>query len=180
MRPRPPLLAALALALLSACATTPRPRSTARASVAAPPRAPATATSPAPPSSPSSQSPSHTLAPLAVTAPPRDPLAFDITATSDLPAAPASSSLPFARSVERALAPLKPALAECLRALGAPARRVVRLTVDEEGALHARPPQDFSLSPADARCLDGVLRAGEVQPPPPRAMPFDLRVDVGE
>lgn len=113
--------------------------------------------------------------PLAVEA--AAPLEFTITARSDLPTVP-SSAQPFERAVARALEPVRPLLAECLRALGAPARHVVRVTIDDEGALTPRPPQAFALAPADQRCLDGALRAVTVDPPPPRAMPWDVRVEV--
>lgn len=165
-------LALLALTLVAACASTsahvtrdpPRPRAHRVAPVApATPRA----TPPAP-------------SPITVHASAPEPLEFNITANSDLPPAPASTAQPYARIVESSLAPLRPALAECLRPLGAPARHTVRITVDEEGALELRPPQEFVLDAPDARCLDGVLRAGRVEPAPPRAIPYDLRVDVAQ
>ncbi len=174
---RAPTLSTLVLIVAQGCASTPTPVARAAPrSRAAVRRATTTASAPAPP--PPQQRVNAT--PIAVQARAPEPLEFNITATSDLPPAPASSSQPYARIVESAVAPLRPALAECLRSLGAPAHHLVRLTVDEEGALAPRPPQEFTLRAVDARCLDGVLRAGRVDPPPPRAIPYDLRVDVAE
>lgn len=168
-----PAALSLLFALATACASTPRP-----AARPAPRHAPATFPPvSAPVAQPVAPAPP---APIEVRAPPANPLAFDITASSDLPPQPASTAQPYARIVDAAVAPLRPALAECLRPLGAPARHVVRITVDEEGALHPRPPQEFVLSARDARCLDGVLRAATVEPAPPRALPYDLRVDVAQ
>ncbi len=167
----PPLLA---LALASACASTPTPA--ARALPRRPPRAAAQA----PPATDAPRPAAAPTAPIAVRATAPEPLEFNITASSDLPPPPASTSQPYARIIDASVATLRPALAECLRALGAPARHTVRVIVDEEGSLHARPPQEFTLAAPDARCLDGVLRAGRVDPPPPRALPYDLRVDVAE
>lgn len=170
-------LSLVILVFASACATTttPIPRTARRTRT--PSRNQATTDASPPPSTPSQP---VNAAPIAVQARAPEPLEFNITATSDLPLAPASTSQPYARIVEAAVAPLRPAIAECMRSLGAPAHHVVRITVDEEGALAPRPPQEFTLRAIDARCLDGVLRAGRVDPPPPRAIPYDLRVDVAE
>lgn len=164
----------LALALASACASTPTP--TARTL----PRRPARAAIQAQPVPEAPRPVTAPTAPIAVRATAPEPLEFNITASSDLPPAPASTSQPYARIIDASVATLRPALAECLRALGAPARHTLRVIIDEEGSIQPRPPQEFTLSAPDARCLDGVLRAGRVEPPPPRALPYDLRVDVSE
>ncbi len=158
-----------ALAILAGCASTPPPppRVAARRAAAAPP----------PPPPPPSPPPA---APIEVRARPSNPLEFDITASSDLPPPPPSTAQPYERLIDGAVAPLRPALAECLRALGAPARRLVRVTVEEDGSLRPRPPQDFSLPARGAACLDGVLRAATVEPAPPRAVPYDIRVEVAQ
>jgi hypothetical protein len=104
-------------------------------------------------------------------------LEFSITARSDLPTA-ASTAVPFTQTVEAVVAGLRPSLAACLRSLGAPARRTVRIIIDDDGSMRTRPPQEYVLSGRDAACVEGVLRAATVEPAPPRAMPYDLRVDV--
>lgn len=133
----------------------------------------------APPAPPPAPSAAPRPAPTNVTATPSSPLEFNITASSDLPPAGVSTNRPYTEIVDAALAPVRPALAECLRALGAPARRSVRVTLDPGGEVRPRPPQNFVLSPHDARCMEGVLRAVTLDPPPPREMPYDLAVEVG-
>jgi hypothetical protein len=169
---RAPPLTLFALTLLGACAST-SPHVTRD-----PLRPRAQRVTPVAPVAPRVNPPAPSPIVVRATAP--EPLEFNITANSDLPPAPASTAQPYARIVESSLAPLRPALAECLRPLGAPARHTVRITVDEEGTLLLRPPQEFTLDAPDARCLDGVLRAGRVEPAPPRAIPYDLRVDVAQ
>lgn len=164
----------LALALASACASTPTPAARTL------PRRPARAAIQAQPVPEAPRPVAAPTAPIAVRATAPEPLEFNITASSDLPPAPTSTSQPYARIIDASVATLRPALAECLRALGAPARHTLRVIIDEEGSIQPRPPQEFTLSAPDARCLDGVLRAGRVEPPPPRALPYDLRVDVSE
>jgi hypothetical protein len=159
---------ALAAALLSACAAAPPPRvvspPTRRAPAAAPPR------EDAPPLPPP---------PLEVrAAAPAEPLEFNVTGRSDLPAGSSSTAQPYERIVDATLGPVRPALAECLRGLGAPARRVVRVTLEDDGTVRPRPPQDYALSARDASCVVGVLRGTTLDPAPPRAIPYDIRVEV--
>lgn len=160
-------LAASILAV--ACASTPpRPVSARRPSPVVAPRD-------RPPPAPSPRAPQEALT---VQAAPPEPLEFVVTGRSDLPAGASSTAQPYERILEATLAPVRPALAECLRALGAPARRVVRVTLEDDGTVLERPPQAYALSARDASCVAGVLRGTVLDPPPPRAMPYDIRVEV--
>lgn len=152
---------------LTACATAPAPR----AVVAPPAPAPAPVATPRAPVA---------VAPVAVTAPAPAPEAagFVIEARSDLPPGDPSTARPFAAQVEAVAGTIRGAIAECLRPLGAPAHRSLRLMVDEEGRFLSRPPQSFAMPPRAAACVEGTLRAVTVTPPPPRAVPYDLVVDV--
>jgi hypothetical protein len=105
-------------------------------------------------------------------------LEFVVTGRSDLPAGSGSTARPYEQVLEAALGPVRPALAECLRALGAPARRVVRVTVEDDGSVHERSPQAYVLGARDAACVAGVLRGTVLDPAPPRAIPYDIRVEV--
>ncbi len=161
---------ALAAALLSACAAAPSPRPSSPPRPRPPPAAPA----PPPPREAAPPAPS-----LEVRAAPAEPLEFNVTGRSDLPAGSSSTAQPYERIVDATLGPVRPALAECLRALGAPARRVVRVTLEDDGTVRPRPPQEYALSARDASCVEGVLRGTTLDPAPPRAIPYDIRVEVG-
>jgi hypothetical protein len=161
---------AFAAAFLCACAGAPAPR------VASPPRARRPAvTAPTPPPRESPPPPPA----LEVRAAAPEPLEFNVTGRSDLPAGASSTAQPYERIIDATLAPVRPALAECLRSLGAPARRVVRVTLEDDGTVRPRPPQEYALSPRDASCIEGVLRGTVLDPAPPRSLPYDIRVEVG-
>lgn len=102
---------------------------------------------------------------------------FNVTASSDLPTPVPSTAQPYARMVESAVAPLRPALAECLRPLGT-GRRLFRVVVGLDGALNPRPPQPYEVPPRIATCVEGVLHATTIDPPPPREYPYDIYVSV--
>ena len=158
---------ALVAALLSACAAAPPPRAS------SPPRL-------RPPAAVSPREAAPPPPPLEVrAAAPAEPLEFNVTGRSDLPAGSSSTAQPYERIIDATLGPVRPALAECLRALGAPARRVVRVTLEDDGTVRPRPPQGYTLSPRDASCVEGVLRGTVLDPAPPRAIPYDIRVEVG-
>lgn len=160
---------------LAACATAPAPRAV--AAPVATPRAPV-------PEAPTAVAPTAVApaavapAPVAVTAPPPEATGFVIEARSDLPPGDPSTARPFAAQLEAVAGTIRGAVAECLRPLGAPAHRSLRLMVDEEGRFLSRPPQSFAMPPRVAACVEGTLRAVTVTPPPPRAVPYDLVVDV--
>ncbi|MFO0603467.1 MAG: hypothetical protein U0324_09850 [Polyangiales bacterium] len=159
-------LAAPLAALACATAAPPRPR----AARAPPPPVVAPATPPTTASAPPE--------PIAVRGTAPEPLEFVVTGRSDLPAGASSTARPYEQIVDESLAPVRPALAECLRALGAPARRVVRVTLEDDGTVRERPPQAYVLSARDAACVVNVLRGTVLDPAPPRAIPYDIRVDV--
>ena len=181
--PRPTLLASSLI--LVACATTAagdRP-ATATATATAPTHADAPSPGSHPgshpgPASPSTSGPSATEGGFALrgAAPPSNEIS--VTGNSDLPAGMASSAQPFALVIEAAVRPLRPALAECLRFVGPPGRRSVRVMVGRDGELHPRPPQPYPSSEHGERCVTGVLRAGTVDPPPPMDLPWDIAVEV--
>jgi hypothetical protein len=100
-----------------------------------------------------------------------------ITGRSDLPTS-TSTAQRYEGIVEATVARLRPALAECLRSLGAPAQRVLRVVLDADGTVRERPPQAYVLTPRVAACVTEVLRGTRLDPAPPRSMPYDLRVAV--
>ena len=52
-------------------------------------------------------------------------------------------------------------------------------TLEDDGTVRPRPPQEYALSARDASCVEGVLRGTTLDPAPPRAIPYDIRVEVG-
>lgn len=171
MKHRPSYLLVTAI-VQTACASAPPPRA---AVAPAPQHAPPT---PAPSVSPTATvAPTHASA-VAVRAEPPPDAGFVIEGRSDLPPGDPSTITPFSVRLEAVAGSVRGALAECLRPLGAPAHRTLRLMVDEEGRFSMRPPQDFAMTPRVGACVDGALRAVEVAPPPPRMLPYNLVVEV--
>jgi hypothetical protein len=80
------------------------------------------------------------------------------------------------QAVERVVGPVRAQLEVCLRGLVPRVRRVVRVLVLEDGTVHQRLPQGYAYSPREGRCVDGALRALDIQPPPPRQLPYDITV----
>jgi hypothetical protein len=102
---------------------------------------------------------------------------LDITATSDLPPGPPSTAQPFDRLVEAAIAPLRAAMAECMRPLGR-GPRFYRVLIGTDGSMESRSPQAYPLSNTMAQCLEGLIHGLTISPPPARAVPYDVHFDV--
>ncbi len=103
---------------------------------------------------------------------------IDVGGNSDLPPNIPSSMQPYTRVIETAVAPIRPALGECVRSAGGPPRRMYRVTVGRDGQLSPRPPQTTAFPSSVLACVDGVIRGTTVNPPPPMMVPYDLYFDV--
>jgi hypothetical protein len=105
------------------------------------------------------------------------PGVLEVSGHSDLPPGPPSTAQPFERVVEAAVAPIRPAIVECMRPLGHGAR-FYRVTVQPDGTLEPRPPQAYALPTRVAQCVEGVVHGTTVAPAPSRAIPYDIHFDV--
>jgi hypothetical protein len=103
-----------------------------------------------------------------------NPNEIDVNGQSDLPPNIPSTAQPYLRVIDAAVAPTRPALAECLREMGARAPRFYRVTVELDGRLTPRAPQAVALPPRIATCVEGIVQGTTVNPAPPMTIPYDI------